>query len=68
MKFTMAPLLAHSEHVPESSRAALRAAMAATDEDRRVLLASAARTLHHETGLACSDALELVGLDGGTCA
>jgi hypothetical protein len=34
-----------------------------------VALKSAARVLHHETGLECRDVLEIVGLDAtGTCS
>jgi hypothetical protein len=64
MSFAMASLLAHSEYVPESARDALRAAAALAPQDRVELLASAARSLHREAGVACSDARELVDLAG----
>jgi len=67
MSFSMAHLLIHSEHVPSEARDALRAARTAPPERRGAMLASAARILHHGTGLECRDALELVGLSDGTC-
>ena len=62
MSFAMASLLAHSEHVPTAAREALRAASNVGPEDRLELLESAARILHREAGVACSDAFELVDL------
>ena len=58
----MAPILIHSEFVPETARRALVAASALAPEDRRTMLQSAARSLHHDAALDCHDALELVGL------
>jgi hypothetical protein len=68
MSFAMASLLAHSEHVPPAAREALRAASNVDPEDRLELLESAARILHSEGGVECSDALELVDLPDGDCA
>ena len=67
MRFSLTPLLLHSEHVPVTARHALRAAHDAPLEERRQHLESAARILHRELDLDCSDARELVGLgaDGG---
>ena len=68
MSLSMAPLLMHSAQVPESARAALRAAYDVPPELRRAGLESAARILHWEGGVGCSDARELVGLpEGGDC-
>ena len=62
MGLSMAPLLMHSEHVSVGARAAIRAAYAAPVAHRDARLESAARILHQETGLDCSDVRELVGL------
>jgi hypothetical protein len=62
MSFSMASLLAHSEHVPAAARNALLAARTAAGEEKNELLESAARILFNETGVACPDALELVDL------
>lgn len=67
MSFSMAPLLMHSEQVPPGARDALRAAYDAPPDRRGPMLESAARILHVETGLACPDVRELVGLDGEDC-
>jgi hypothetical protein len=67
MSFAMASLLAHSEHVPTEAREALRAASVVPPEDRVELLESAARILHSELGVECSDALELVDLPVEDC-
>jgi hypothetical protein len=68
MSFAMASLLAHSEHVPTAAREALRAATTTVGpEDRLELLESAARILHVEAGVECSDAFELVDLPDGDC-
>ncbi|HEX8790449.1 MAG TPA: hypothetical protein VF765_05815 [Polyangiaceae bacterium] len=64
----MASLLAHSEHVPSAARAALRSANVVGPDRRLELLTAAARILHHEAGVACSDAFELVDLPAGDCA
>lgn len=69
MSLSMTPLLLHSEQVPAKAREAIRAAYEAPPEHRGARLESAARILHQETGLECSDARELVGLPGeGDCA
>ncbi len=60
----MATLLMHDEQVPAPVRDAIRAAYAAPPEARCAGLESAARILHRETGLACRDVRELVGLAG----
>jgi hypothetical protein len=65
--FSMLPLLVHSNAVSASARSALLAAQASTPEKRVQALKSAARVLHHETGLECRDVLEIVGLDDGSC-
>lgn len=63
----MLPLLVHSRAVSASARSAILAAQASSPEMRAQALKSAARVLHHETGLECRDVLEIVGLDDGTC-
>jgi hypothetical protein len=65
--FSMLPLLVYSNAVSASARSALLAAQASTPEKRVQALKSAARVLHHETGLECRDVLEIVGLDDGSC-
>ncbi len=68
MAMSMAPLLMYSELVPAAAREALRAAYAVPAALRGASLESAARILHRETGLACTDVRELVGLDeDGDC-
>ena len=67
MSFQMASLLLHSEHVPLAAREALRAARDGARERRAELLESAARILHRESGVACTDARELVDLLPGSC-
>lgn len=62
MSFSMAPLLMYSPDVPANVRDELRAAYAADPGQRTELLISAARMLHQELGLDCSDVRELVGL------
>jgi hypothetical protein len=62
MGFTMASLLVHDDQVPDSVRAALRAASEDAGTRRRELLESAAEILHREAGLDCPDACELVDL------
>jgi hypothetical protein len=62
MKLSMASLLIHDEQVPTPVRDALRAVHDAAPEHRSARLESAARILHRETGLECSDVWELVGL------
>jgi hypothetical protein len=68
--FSILPLLVHSSSVSASAKSALVAAQASPPAERIHALKSAARVLHHETGLECRDALEIVGLDatGGTCS
>lgn len=68
MSLSMAPLLLHSEAIPASARTALRAANDLPGDQRRLQLESAARILHHELDLDCSDARELVGLSEGSCS
>ena len=63
MSFTMASLLIHSEEVPAAARDALVAAHQVSSEQRTQLLESAARILHREVGVECSDARELVDLN-----
>jgi hypothetical protein len=58
----MAELLLHSNDVPVAARVALSSALAAPSDQRRPSLYEAARILHRDGGLACEDALELVGL------
>jgi hypothetical protein len=65
--FSMLPLLVHSNAVSAGARSALLAAQASSPEKRVQALKSAARVLHHETGLECRDILEIVGLDGTAC-
>lgn len=65
----MLPLLVHSNAVSAGAKSALLAAQASPPEQRVQALKSAARVLHHETGLECRDVLEIVGLDDlGACA
>jgi hypothetical protein len=68
MSFTLAPLLIHSEHVPEEAREALRAVDGSPAEQRAELLESAARILYDQTELDCREVRELVGLPAGDCA
>jgi hypothetical protein len=65
MSFKMASLLVHSDDVPPSAREALKAAHTDAPENRAQWLEAAARILHDEVGLGCSDALELVDLRSG---
>jgi hypothetical protein len=68
MGFSIAPLLLHSDSVPADARSALQAAYAAPLEERGPHLEAAARILHRELALDCSDARELVGLSApGAC-
>jgi hypothetical protein len=67
--FSILPLLVHSTSVSASAKSALRAAQASPPAERVDALKSAARVLHHETGLECRDVLEIVGLDAtGGCS
>ena len=67
--FTLVPLLLHSEAVPQAARDALRSSISATPEQRDSDLLVAARVLHDEVALDCSDARVLVGLsEHGCCA
>jgi len=63
MSFTMASLLIHDDQVPAAARDALAAAHQVSPEQRTQLLESAARILHREVGVECSDARELVDLN-----
>jgi hypothetical protein len=72
MSLSMAPLLIHSEHVPQPARQALHEAITGPPEEREAKLESAARVLYRETRgteLDCEDVRELVGLGdkGGGC-
>lgn len=67
--FSILPLLVHSNAVPAGARRALVAAQASPPAERVRALQSAARVLHHETGLECRDVLEIVGLEAtGGCS
>jgi hypothetical protein len=67
--FSILPLLVHSSAVPAEARSALLAAQASPPAERIRALKSAARVLHHQTGLECRDVLEIVGLEAaGTCS
>ena len=68
MSFTMASLLIPNEQLPAAARDALKAAYHGSPELRLPLLESAARILHREVGVDCSDARELVDLQPGDCA
>jgi hypothetical protein len=68
MSFSVAPLLLDSESVPLGARRALRSAHEAPPHERARHLETAARVLHHELGLDCIDALELVGLPAASPA
>ena len=65
---SLAPILIHSDAVPEDVRSALRAATEAPPERRKAELETAARALHRRTGLECRDVRELVGLPDGACS
>jgi hypothetical protein len=60
-------LLLHHDDVPQAARAALASALEAPAEQRFDNLAEVARILHHEVGLDCDDARELVGLEDCDC-
>jgi hypothetical protein len=62
MSFSVAPLLLDSDSVPPGARRALRDAYDGPPAERVAHLEAAARVLHFELGLDCTDALELVGL------
>jgi hypothetical protein len=62
MALSVAPLLLHSDSIPEGARLALRDAFARPEDERPALLANVARILYREADLDCSDALELLGL------
>lgn len=67
--FSILPLLVHSSAVPQGAKNALLAAQSSPPADRIRALKSAARVLHHETGLECREVLDMVGLDAtGTCS
>ena len=61
--FSILPLLVHSHAVSPSAKSAIMAAQSSAPEMRAQALASAARVLHQETGLECSDILDIIGLD-----
>ena len=60
--FSIAPLLIHSEAIPEGARLALRDALSRPEDERPALLAGVAKILYRDAELDCGDALELVGL------
>jgi hypothetical protein len=62
MSLEITRLLLHSDDVPPDARAALRDAYNAPVAEREAHLMTAARILHREVELECSDARELVGL------
>jgi hypothetical protein len=62
MSLSVTHLLLDSDSVPLGARSALRSAYQAPVEERRPYLETAARLLHRELGLDCTDARELVGL------
>jgi hypothetical protein len=62
MSFSVAPLLLVSESVPLGARVALVTAYDVPPHERAPHLETAARVLHRELGLDCTDARELVGL------
>ena len=65
MGFSVAPLLMASESVPAVAHSALRAAYNKPISEQQPRLETAARILHRELDLDCSDARELVGLTSG---
>jgi hypothetical protein len=67
MSLSIARMLMSSRDVPDAARDELRAAFAGDAERRDGHLAAAARLLHDELELECSDARELVGLPPGSC-
>ena len=67
MSLSIATLLIHNADVPPTARAALHAAQHEPPASRPALLVTAARILHHEVGVDCADALELVGLEDPGC-
>jgi hypothetical protein len=62
VSLSVTPLLLVSDSVPLGARRALRAAYEAPPDERTPHLEAAARVLHRELGLDCTDARELVGL------
>jgi hypothetical protein len=67
MSFNMGFLLAHSEQLPIAARAAIREAQDGARENRVERLEAAARILHREIGVPCSDVRELLDLQPGDC-
>lgn len=67
MALSIAPLLIHSDVIPEGARMALLDAFARPEDERAPLLANAAKILSREASLDCLDALELVGLTPMPC-
>ena len=67
---SLAPLLLHTDGVPDGVRDALRNAFASDrEEEREAHLVSAARVFAAETDLACVDIKELVGFSiDGPCS
>jgi hypothetical protein len=67
MRFSMTPLLMHSEAVPRRARDALKAAWGEPPERREAALESAARVLYRETELDCGETRDLIGLAPTGC-
>jgi hypothetical protein len=62
MPFNVAALLIHTDDVPAAARFALKAAYEGPAGRRISELQTAARALHHEAGLDCIEAHDIVGL------
>lgn len=62
MAISMMPLLIHSEALSHEVRAALKAAVVAAPDARSAELETAARLLHRESALDCTDVRDLMGL------
>lgn len=67
MSFAVARLLGYSDQLSAEVRDAVRAAYAAPAADRPALLQTAAKIVHANTGVGCSDVLELFGLERAPC-
>ncbi len=67
MSLSLAPLLLHSDDVPESTKRVLEAGLRGPPWQRRLALESAAKLIHLQTGVSCDDARELVDLPPGQC-
>ncbi len=62
MSFSVARLLVHNQEISNDAREAVRAAYEAPHERQSELLAVAARILHQQTNLDCSDVRDLFAL------